>query len=60
MAHNLRILWVESTPTEREIVHCIQQIRLSFTIMTDKTIQLSRQIKRCRLYILIINDGEFL
>ena len=53
---HLRINSGEGTTTERQIVDRIEQVGLTFTVMPDEAVDLSRQFDICRQDILIIDD----
>ena len=58
--NHLRVDGIAGAAAERKIIDGIQKIRLSLTIMPYEAIHLGRQLQRCRLNILIVDDGNFL
>jgi hypothetical protein len=56
MVDHLRINSGEGTSAERQIVDRIEQVGLTFTVMPDEAVDLSRQFDICRQDILIIDD----
>ena len=50
----LRIDRISGTLTEREKINCIEQVRLSHAILSEKTVQLSRKVQFNLLQIFII------
>ena len=59
MTDDLRIDRVRGRATERQIVHGIQHIRLSYSIVSDETVHLRRQQQCCLTNVLVIEYREF-
>ena len=57
MTNHLRVNTGIGTSAERQVIHGIQQVGLTGTVRSDKTIHLRRQRQCCLLDILVVNDG---
>ena len=60
MRDDLRIHRIGRTATERQIIHGIEKVGLSLTVVSEKAVHLRRQIECCLTNVLEIEYGNFI